>query len=45
VIGDLGAKRVMVLARAAATDDAALGALMADARVGGLDLAAAEPVG
>ena len=45
MIRDLGAKRVMVLARAAATHDAALGPLVADAQAAGLDLAAAEPVG
>ena len=42
---DLGAKRVMLLARPAVTDDAALGALVADARTAGLELAATEPAG
>ena len=42
---DLGARRVMLLARPAVTDDAALGALVADAQTAGLELAATEPAG
>jgi alkanesulfonate monooxygenase SsuD/methylene tetrahydromethanopterin reductase-like flavin-dependent oxidoreductase (luciferase family) len=42
---DLGAKRVMVLARRAVSDEAAVGELVADAQAAGLELAAAGPVG
>ncbi len=41
---ELGARRVMLLARAAATDDAGVAAIVADAQAAGVDLAAAEPV-
>jgi F420-dependent oxidoreductase-like protein len=42
---DLGAKRVMILARPAVSDEAAVGELVADAQAAGLELAAAGPVG